>query len=204
MSDSKRCSKCGQVLPVTEFYIRKASRDGRGSYCRPCGRSYAEERRRANGMQPRPVRQVLESGQTKECRRCHRVLNVVEFSTRQRRIATAGGATARRVTVRRCVAGQPTLATRNNRRGRISISPKANHMVLTFHGGKIANAFQILKPLAPYDGFWAAPERWAQVPATPSCEGRYRVALDRRERYRSGTFVERSTDNQKEAACRRD
>lgn len=76
---TKRCRRCKQVLPLSAFYARKASRDGAGPYCRTCGRADAEQRRRAKGAKPRPVKRTLEPGETKECRTCHRVLDATEF-----------------------------------------------------------------------------------------------------------------------------
>ena len=32
----KKCSKCGRVVPVTEFYANKKSKDGLGSQCKKC------------------------------------------------------------------------------------------------------------------------------------------------------------------------
>lgn len=35
----KRCSKCGQIKPISEFYKRKSSKDGLYSYCKQCDKS---------------------------------------------------------------------------------------------------------------------------------------------------------------------
>lgn len=34
--DSKICNNCDTRKPISQFYIRRASADGRGSYCKPC------------------------------------------------------------------------------------------------------------------------------------------------------------------------
>ncbi len=36
MSGTKTCSKCGVAKPLDEFYIRKATPDGRQYYCKAC------------------------------------------------------------------------------------------------------------------------------------------------------------------------
>lgn len=79
MSETKRCAKCGQVVSVTEFTKSERTRDRLGSYCRACRRIESEERRRARGVKPRPVRRVLAPGSTKQCRTCSRVLDITEF-----------------------------------------------------------------------------------------------------------------------------
>ena len=44
----KRCSKCGRVLPLSEFYKRKSSKDGLYSYCKQCKKAMNAEYRQAN------------------------------------------------------------------------------------------------------------------------------------------------------------
>lgn len=38
MEESKKCLKCGQVLPLTEFYKKARSKDGHQSICKKCAR----------------------------------------------------------------------------------------------------------------------------------------------------------------------
>jgi len=38
--ETKKCSKCGRELPVTEFYKKVKSKDGLQSYCRSCCKGY--------------------------------------------------------------------------------------------------------------------------------------------------------------------
>lgn len=42
--ETKRCSKCGQVLPITDFNKSKATKDGLQNYCRDCQKHSAAER----------------------------------------------------------------------------------------------------------------------------------------------------------------
>jgi predicted HTH domain antitoxin len=42
--ETKRCSKCGQVLPITDFNKSKANKDGLQNYCRDCQKHFAAER----------------------------------------------------------------------------------------------------------------------------------------------------------------
>lgn len=34
--DSKVCNKCDVRKPISQFYVKRTSADGRGSYCKPC------------------------------------------------------------------------------------------------------------------------------------------------------------------------
>lgn len=38
----KRCGKCKQVKPVTEFHIDRASNDGRRKHCKPCASQHSK------------------------------------------------------------------------------------------------------------------------------------------------------------------
>jgi hypothetical protein len=79
IDEAKRCARCARTLARDQFYPDKKAKDRLTGYCRSCARHYSEERRRSNGAKPRPTRQPLQPGQTKECRRCHQVLDVMEF-----------------------------------------------------------------------------------------------------------------------------
>lgn len=39
----KRCSRCQEDKPVHDFPVRRASRDGRDSYCKPCHNANGRE-----------------------------------------------------------------------------------------------------------------------------------------------------------------
>src|SRR6266566_3791283 len=45
--DTKQCPICSQVLPLTEFGICRARKDGRNLYCKSCIRQKVTESRRA-------------------------------------------------------------------------------------------------------------------------------------------------------------
>lgn len=34
--DSKICNKCDTRKPISQFYVKRSSADGYGSYCKPC------------------------------------------------------------------------------------------------------------------------------------------------------------------------
>lgn len=38
--ESKRCTKCGEEKPLSEFYRNKTKKDGRNSFCKPCANAY--------------------------------------------------------------------------------------------------------------------------------------------------------------------
>lgn len=41
----KTCKKCGETRPALEFYAHASTPDGRHSWCKPCCRKYARDRR---------------------------------------------------------------------------------------------------------------------------------------------------------------
>jgi len=45
LEDMKRCSECGQVKPITEYYKRKESKDGYNSKCKKCLLKYQKRYR---------------------------------------------------------------------------------------------------------------------------------------------------------------
>ncbi|CAL9963055.1 endonuclease [Vibrio phage D85] len=46
MEDNKACTRCLNVLPVSEFQVRKASKDGLTASCKKCLASYDKSRSR--------------------------------------------------------------------------------------------------------------------------------------------------------------
>lgn len=83
MSETKVCSKCGAEKPVSEFYRKTSSKDGRHPHCKPCDK--ANSRRR--NMTPERiaalvVREQLVAQGLKECPCCARVLKLDCFSDR--------------------------------------------------------------------------------------------------------------------------
>jgi hypothetical protein len=44
MSDTKKCSKCGEVKGLGEFYRSKTGTHGRHAYCKDCGIAYSKTR----------------------------------------------------------------------------------------------------------------------------------------------------------------
>ncbi|MGC9424259.1 endonuclease domain-containing protein [Vibrio sp.] len=43
---TKTCSRCGQKLPVTQFYIDRSKKDGRRNSCIKCDKRYYEQNKR--------------------------------------------------------------------------------------------------------------------------------------------------------------
>jgi regulator of sigma D len=57
---TKRCSKCGQEKPITDFYASKYSKSGVYSYCKFCATEYGKKRyRKANGN-AKTTRQLIQ------------------------------------------------------------------------------------------------------------------------------------------------
>ena len=73
MSDRK-CSLCGQVKGLEEFYLKSGGPGGRESACRDCKRLYTRTRYRTRYRR----RPVLPEGH-KLCRACNRVLPLSDF-----------------------------------------------------------------------------------------------------------------------------
>lgn len=71
----KRCSRCGETLPLESFALRRASPDGRQNYCRGCHAEWSRARRPRRLTEPPPVG----AGQ-KWCRRCEAVKKAGEFA----------------------------------------------------------------------------------------------------------------------------
>lgn len=47
---TKKCSKCGRELPVTEFYVKSNAPDGLQSWCKECSkRANKQSRKRESG-----------------------------------------------------------------------------------------------------------------------------------------------------------
>ncbi|GAA2453257.1 hypothetical protein GCM10010191_84790 [Actinomadura vinacea] len=80
----KECRDCGQVKPQSEFFKRKASKDGLALYCRDCfGLRNAKSKRKRlakEGKESKPYqkRRVVPEGM-KFCPRCDEVKQVREF-----------------------------------------------------------------------------------------------------------------------------
>jgi hypothetical protein len=56
MTAAKRCPRCGQVKPASEFYRRQQTR--LSSYCRSCQRAAARAARRRRRQDPAAVEQL--------------------------------------------------------------------------------------------------------------------------------------------------
>jgi Recombination endonuclease VII len=93
---SKRCRDCGVEKPLTDFWLRKASPDGRSLYCAPCfkQRNQASDARRAEreGREffPRASSTMDLPDGKKYCPRCQQVLSIDDF-VRNRSSATGIG-----------------------------------------------------------------------------------------------------------------
>ena len=55
--ETKKCSRCGRELPVTEFGKNKSAKDGLQVFCKECFRQYARNKKadapkQGGGLQP--------------------------------------------------------------------------------------------------------------------------------------------------------
>ena len=79
MPQFKRCSKCGEVKPITLFFKNKTKCDGMASSCKACAllyqqtnkhcRDYQLQWRRAHGMKPKKYA-IYNSSSEKRCSKC--------------------------------------------------------------------------------------------------------------------------------------
>ena len=49
MTETKRCTKCGEEKPLSEFYRNQKTHDGRASQCKGCRLEYARKHYEENG-----------------------------------------------------------------------------------------------------------------------------------------------------------
>lgn len=71
----KRCSRCLENKPVSQFYSAAATYDDLRAECRACSAVRCRERRAANKLLPRD-----RAGDTKRCERCRAVFPASSFS----------------------------------------------------------------------------------------------------------------------------
>jgi hypothetical protein len=71
MTAIKRCPRCGQVKPASEFYRRHRTR--LSSYCRSCQRAAARAARRRHRQDPAAVEELRAVNRTRQRR--HRALD---------------------------------------------------------------------------------------------------------------------------------
>lgn len=77
----KGCSRCGEVKPLDEFVAHKGKRDGRSSFCRPCGAARRSEWGKANRDKVKSGRrQTRPTPAEKRCRSCHETKLAAAFS----------------------------------------------------------------------------------------------------------------------------
>lgn len=79
MSGFKRCGRCRQDLPVTEFYRNRKAKDGLQYACKACTKAYADN---PGPPRRRLIREYDVGGElaAKQCSRCDTVKPVDEFS----------------------------------------------------------------------------------------------------------------------------
>ena len=72
LEGTKRCARCREEKPRSEFWAHKRAKDGRCSWCRPCMNAYMSSRR-VRKRPPKPPDGF------KRCSRCREVKPVEEF-----------------------------------------------------------------------------------------------------------------------------
>lgn len=69
---TKRCSKCGKIKPVTEFY--KDVKGGYKSQCKACHKETVSARKKAVRAEKKTEREAMKPTETKTCPKCGREL----------------------------------------------------------------------------------------------------------------------------------
>lgn len=84
---TKKCSRCKQVKPTSEFRANKAAKDKLHSWCRPCARAYDRERQQARRVYDKPGRpqRTIVDGKTR-CGRCSETKPVEDFGKDSRNV----------------------------------------------------------------------------------------------------------------------
>ncbi|MFA5407193.1 MAG: hypothetical protein WC343_00295 [Bacilli bacterium] len=85
MSETKRCTKCGEEKPLTEFYRDRTKSDGRKSWCKLCTSGYQREyyeenREKRAGQRPRRTFPLLRDRAWMERKLLRELLSVEEIA----------------------------------------------------------------------------------------------------------------------------
>ena len=71
-TETKRCSKCGEIKPVTEFY--KDVKGGHKSQCKACHKETVAARTKRVRAEKKTEREAMKPAETKICPKCGREL----------------------------------------------------------------------------------------------------------------------------------
>ena len=73
----KKCSKCRTNKPLNQFHKNARSVDGVNAYCKVCSSAYSKTR------YTKKLPSIVKTAKTKECRICHHVLPMTDFTKRK-------------------------------------------------------------------------------------------------------------------------
>jgi hypothetical protein len=73
-SFEKQCHHCKKILPITEFYTKKRSKDGHSHLCKTCDRQKAHESYQRRKHQPKTI------PPQKTCHHCHKTKPSSDFT----------------------------------------------------------------------------------------------------------------------------
>ena len=76
---NKLCLACNTVKPITEFYVRRSSADGRDFYCVPCKRSKQRKYQLNPSISLKTKSLMSDDGKTKFCGGCEMTKPIQEF-----------------------------------------------------------------------------------------------------------------------------
>lgn len=80
MSETKTCSKCGEVKTKQDFYARRDGKDGLSYNCKSCANKSTKRFRHNNAEKTRETHDIWLSGNPEKNREYHRRYRVVEYA----------------------------------------------------------------------------------------------------------------------------
>lgn len=86
--ETKRCTKCGRILPITEFNKKKHSKDGLQYHCKECQSRLMKEyhkQRRADAVIAKSIKESIKESSTKEQKlsKVYSNADLAQFTPRQ-------------------------------------------------------------------------------------------------------------------------
>lgn len=87
MTDTRTCTKCGQVKPLDDFYAAARGKYGRTAQCKECKAAY-HKARHVPSTRPKQRREPFTGDEIKTCTRCGESKVLTQFSLSRRATET--------------------------------------------------------------------------------------------------------------------
>jgi len=79
---TKRCSRCGEIKNLDDFYLSSKSSDRHGSWCKSCSNKHRKALREVHPRRPKVMKAIYDAGKgqvVKECSHCHEIKLLDDF-----------------------------------------------------------------------------------------------------------------------------